>query len=71
MAIRRIIGLPSFDYYHGVTIDEFFYSIGVEEGLDGKVELFDNNQMNDPPQVVLKDALETTTLWDMKYIVKL
>jgi hypothetical protein len=61
VATGRIIGLPRIDYYHGVTIDEKFYSVAVKEALDGKVELFVSNEVNDPPRVILKDVVGTTS----------
>jgi hypothetical protein len=68
IAIGRIIGLPGVDYYHGKPIFDKYYSIGVEEALDGKVPLFVKNEVDDPPQLHLKDVVGTATLWDCKYI---
>jgi hypothetical protein len=63
VAIRRITGLPRSDFYHGTQISEKFYAIGVEEALDGKVDLFVTNEADDPPQL----HLGSTTLWDNEY----
>ncbi len=43
VAIRTITGLPRSDFYHGTQISEKFYTIGVEEALGGKVDLFVTN----------------------------
>ncbi len=69
MATRRIIGLLRIDSYHGKSISEKYYSVGVEDVMDGKVPLFVTNEANDPPQLHLKDIVGTTTLWDHEYLV--
>lgn len=69
VAIRRITGLPRSDFYHGTQISEKFYTIGVEEALGGKVDLFVTNEADDPPQLHLKEVVGSTTLWDNEYIL--
>jgi len=64
VAIGKIIGLPGIDSYHGKPIFEKYYSIRVEDVMDGKVSLFVINEADDPPQLHLKDIVGTTTLWD-------
>jgi hypothetical protein len=69
VATRRITGLPRIDSYHGKSISEKYYSVGVEDVMDGKVPLFVTNEINDLPQLHLKDIVGTTTLWDREYLV--
>jgi hypothetical protein len=64
VAIGKIIGLPGIDSYHGKPISEKYYSIRVEDVMDGKVSLFVTNEADDSPQLHLKDIVGTTTLWD-------
>ncbi len=64
--ITRLLGIDS---YHGKPIFENYYSIGVEDVMDGKVPLFVINKVNDLPQLHLKDIVGTTTLWDREYPV--
>jgi hypothetical protein len=45
----RIIGLPGIDSYHGKLIFKKYYSIGVEDVMDGKVPLFVTNEADDSP----------------------
>jgi hypothetical protein len=54
MATKRIIRLPGIDSYHGKPISEKYYSIGVEDVMDGKVPLFVTNEADDRPQLHLK-----------------
>jgi hypothetical protein len=69
VATRRIIGLPRIDSYHDKPILEKYYLVGVEDVMDGKVPLFVTNEVNDSPQLHLKDIVGTTTLWDHEYLV--
>jgi hypothetical protein len=69
MAIGRITWLPRIDSYHGKPISEKYYLVGVEDVMDGKVPLFVTNEVDDPPQLHLKDIVGTTTLWDCEYLV--
>ncbi len=46
-----------------------YYLVGVEDVMDGKVPLFVTNEVDDPPQLHLKDIVGTTTLWDHEYLV--
>jgi hypothetical protein len=48
---------------------EKYYSVGVEDVMDGKVPSFVTNEADDPPQLHLKDIVGTTTLWDHEYLV--
>jgi hypothetical protein len=47
---RHVMGLPLLDYFHGAIIIIQYFSIGIEEDLDGKVGLFVPNFQDDPPQ---------------------
>jgi hypothetical protein len=49
MATRRITRLLGIDSYHAKPIYEKYYSIGVEDVMDGKVPLFVTNEADDPP----------------------
>jgi hypothetical protein len=69
VAMGRITGLPRSYFYHDTQISEKFYAIGVEEALDGKVDLCVTNEADDPPQLHLKDVVGSTTLWDNEYIL--
>ncbi len=69
VATGRIIGLLGINSYHIKPISEKYYSVGVEDVMDGKVPLFVTNEANDPPQLHLKDIVGTTTLWDREYLV--
>jgi hypothetical protein len=55
IAIGRITWLLGVESYHGKPIFEKYYSIGVEEALDGKVPLFVKSEANDPPQGCSRD----------------
>jgi hypothetical protein len=68
VAIKRIIQLLGIDHYHGTPIPIKYYSIGVEEVFDGKVNLFVTNEANDPFQLHIKDIVRTITLWEFQYI---
>jgi hypothetical protein len=68
-ATIRIIRFPRIDSYHGKLIFEKYYSVGVEDVMDGKVPLFVTNKAYDPPQLHLKDIVGTATLWDREYLV--
>jgi hypothetical protein len=46
---RHVMGLPLLDYFHGAIIIIQYFSIGIEEDLDGKVGLFVPNFQDDPP----------------------
>jgi hypothetical protein len=37
--------------------------------MDGRVPLFVTNEVDDLPQLHLKDIVGTTTLWDHEYFV--
>jgi hypothetical protein len=54
MATGRITGLPWIDSYRGKSISEKYYSVGVEDVMDGKVPLFVTNEADDSPQLHLK-----------------
>jgi hypothetical protein len=69
VATGRITKLLGIDYYHGKPISEKYFSIGVEDVMDGKVPLFLTNEADDPPQLHLKDIVGTTTLWDREYLI--
>jgi hypothetical protein len=69
MAIGRITRLLGIDSYHGKPISKKYYSVGVENVMDGKVPLFVTNEANDPLQLHLKDIVRTTTLWDHEYLI--
>jgi hypothetical protein len=69
VAMGRITGLPRSYFYHDTQISEKFYAIGVEEALDGKVDLCVTNEADDPPQLHLKDVVGSTKLWDNEYIL--
>lgn len=69
VAMGRITGLPRSYFYHDTQISEKFYAIGVEEALDGKVDLCVTNEADNPPQLHLKDVVGSTTLWDNEYIL--
>jgi hypothetical protein len=69
VATGRITGLPGIDSYHGKPISEKYYSVGVEDVMDGKVPLFVTNEVDDSPQLHLKDIVGTTILWGREYIV--
>jgi hypothetical protein len=69
MTIGRITRLPGIDNYHGKLIFEKYFSIGVEDVMDGKVPLFMTNEADNLPQLHLKDIVGTTTLWDCEYLV--
>jgi hypothetical protein len=49
VATGRIIGLPGINSYHGKPISKKYYSVGVEDVMDGKVPLFVTNDANDLP----------------------
>jgi hypothetical protein len=52
-----------------LTMAYQYYSVGVEDVMDGKVPLFVTNKANDLPQLHLKDIVGTTILWDHEYLV--
>jgi hypothetical protein len=52
-----------------LTMAYQYYSVGVEDVMDGKVPLFVTNEVNDPSQLHLKDIVGTTILWDREYLV--
>jgi hypothetical protein len=55
MATGRISELPRIDYYHGKPISKKYYSVEVEDVMDGKVPLFVTNKVDDPPQGHTRD----------------
>ncbi len=69
MATGRITRLLGIDSYHGKPISEKYYLVGVEDVMAGKVPLFVTNEVDDMPQLHLKDIVRTTTLWDCEYLV--
>jgi hypothetical protein len=67
--VARIVRLLGIDSYHGKPISKKYYSVGVEDVIDGKVPLFVTNEADDLLQLHLKDIIRTITLWDREYLV--